>query len=551
MFQVSDRDYQPAVATGTAVRQEQPLVHSQQSMVGETLNHYHVLEKLGEGGMGHVYLAEDKRLNRRVALKVLPADMARESDQIERFEREARAVAALNHPNIVTIFSVEEAGGVRFLTMELVDGKSLDDLIPLGGLELDEFFELAVPLTSAAAAAHRKGIIHRDIKPPNVMVNSEGVVKLLDLGLARLRPIPDIDEPSVTEDQTLTRDGRILGTVPYMAPEQLSGKPIDHRVDIFSLGIVLYQMLTGVRPFQGDSQAEIISAILRDRPPPLLEVRPSLPAHLDRVLLKCLRKAPDDRFETAAQLRNELRALRRLHQRGELGVSLREDRDQARVRRRWTHVLLAAGLALSAAILAGTFFSFDPIEPRSASSARLVVAKTPRFASDPTTRPEPALVFPASPPVVEPRVPVREAPRQPGPVAPPPQAPAPIVIEQAPSEPIDRPLKLRLTSEISAGVISLYADDLRIYSRDFQFEERKHGFLGRVGMKRRVGGEITDDFTLPAGTDRLRVYVALAGEPARQFVFDPAAVSAGAEVAIGVSESAEIVAEIVAPPTRD
>ena len=210
-------------------------------MIGKTLSHYKVLEKLGSGGMGEVYVAEDTKLSRKVALKVLPPEMA-SGERRMRFEREAKAVAALNHPNIVTIHSVEESEGVHFITMELVKGKTVTELIPKKGLPLNKFFDIAIPLADAVSAAHEKGIIHRDLKPDNLMVSDEGRLKILDFGLAKLKQ--EFAEEGLSELPTRspTQEGRILGTVAYMSPEQAEGKQIDHRSDIFSVGVLLYEL---------------------------------------------------------------------------------------------------------------------------------------------------------------------------------------------------------------------------------------------------------------------------------------------------------------------
>ncbi len=279
-------------------------------MIGETLSHYRIQSKLGEGGMGAVYAAEDTTLGRKVALKVLPAEMADDPDRLRRFEREAKAVAALNHPNIVTIYSVEEADGAHFITMELVDGESLESKIPSVGLRLEEFFEIAIPLADALAAAHARGITHRDLKPANIMLTADGRVKVLDFGLAKLTS-PDDSGDAQTEIRTLslTQEGAVLGTVPYMSPEQVQGVGLDHRTDIFSVGIILYEMATGQRPFKGQTQADLISSILRDSPQSATEINVVLPNHLGRILKRCLEKDPDRRFQTALDLRIELESL--------------------------------------------------------------------------------------------------------------------------------------------------------------------------------------------------------------------------------------------------
>jgi len=275
-------------------------------MVGTTLAHYEILEKLGSGGMGDVYRARDTRLDRDVALKILPAEMASDPDRRMRFEREAKAVAALNHPNIVTIHSVEEVNGTHFLTMELVEGKTLSELIPKDGMSLERFFQTAVPLAEAVTAAHAKGITHRDLKPANVMVGKDGQLKVLDFGLAKLLEAPDPGTAQTVAAGSATQEGKILGTVAYMAPEQAEGKPVDPRSDVFSLGVLLYEMATGERPFKGDTNMSTITSILRDDPPSVTELKRTLPRHLSRIVKRCLAKDPDRRYQTAHDLRNDL-----------------------------------------------------------------------------------------------------------------------------------------------------------------------------------------------------------------------------------------------------
>jgi len=218
---------------------------------GTRLGTYEVVSPIGAGGMGEVYRARDTRLGREVAIKVLPQAVASSADRLARFEREARTVAGLNHPNIVTLFSVEDEDGVRFLTMELVEGESLDRLIAPGGFPLPRVLELGIPLANALSAAHDRGVIHRDLKPSNVMVARDGWVKVLDFGLAK---ITAGDEPEIAATLGATADpisgiGQVLGTVPYMSPEQVRGETIDARSDLFSLGIILYELATGRRPF--------------------------------------------------------------------------------------------------------------------------------------------------------------------------------------------------------------------------------------------------------------------------------------------------------------
>jgi TolB-like protein len=260
--------------------------------------------------MGEVYRATDMKLGREIALKVLPSDMASDPDRLARFQREARAVAALNHPNVVTLYSVEESDGVHFLTMELIEGQALDRLIPANGLPVERISEIAGALAEALTAAHEKGILHRDLKPANVMVTNEGRVKVLDFGLAK-----DVGAES-PGDATLTSAGRtqagmVMGTPAYMSPEQVSGRALDHRTDIFSLGVMLHEMATGQRPFEGGSSAELVSAILRDHPPSVTDLRPELPSDLARVIRRCLEKDQRYRMQTARDVSNEFRDMAR------------------------------------------------------------------------------------------------------------------------------------------------------------------------------------------------------------------------------------------------
>jgi serine/threonine protein kinase/Flp pilus assembly protein TadD len=279
---------------------------------GSRLGVYEILTPLGAGGMGEVYRARDTRLGREVALKVLPAAFARDPERLARFEREARTVAGLNHPNIVVLYSVEEDQGVRFLTMELVEGRSLHQLVTPGGLPHARVLELGIALADALVAAHERGVVHRDLKPANVMVTREGRLKVLDFGLAKLESSdPGMDATQAeTVAAPLSAPGTAVGTVPYMAPEQLRGDPVDARADLFALGIMLYELAAGRRPFSGTTAADVSSSILRDTPVPLSNVRPELSADLDRIVGRCLEKEPRARFQTALDVGNELRRLK-------------------------------------------------------------------------------------------------------------------------------------------------------------------------------------------------------------------------------------------------
>ena len=277
---------------------------------GTKLGPYEMQSPLGAGGMGEVYRATDTKLGRDVALKVLPAEMAHDPERLARFRREAKALAQLDHPNIVTIYSVEESDGIHFLTMQLVEGQPLDRLICAGGLPLEQIVEIASALGDALAAAHEKGIVHRDLKPANVMVSNEGRVKVLDFGLAKDVRGSNLGDATMTS-ASRTEVGVVMGTPAYMSPEQTSGRPLDHRTDIFSLGILLHEMATGRRPFEGTSSAELVSAILRDTPPSVTDIRPDLPSDLARIVRRCLEKDPRHRVQTARDVSNEFRDLAR------------------------------------------------------------------------------------------------------------------------------------------------------------------------------------------------------------------------------------------------
>jgi TolB-like protein/Flp pilus assembly protein TadD/predicted Ser/Thr protein kinase len=292
-------------------------------MVGKSLAHYRIVEKLGEGGMGVVYRAEDTKLGREIAIKVLQAELADDPARRRRFDDEARAVAALKHPNIVTLYSVEEADGIPFITMELVEGRPLSELIPDGGFGLPQFFELAIPVADALSSAHAKGITHRDLKPANLMLQDDGLVKVLDFGLAKLL-LPEPGGETATQvlvSATRTGEGTVVGTAAYMSPEQAEGKQVDARSDIFALGVVMYELLTGSRPFQGATAISVVSSILKDAPPRVSEVKPNLPRHLGRIIARCLEKNPDKRFQTARDVFNELKGLRGEIESGELEAS--------------------------------------------------------------------------------------------------------------------------------------------------------------------------------------------------------------------------------------
>jgi serine/threonine protein kinase len=287
---------------------------------GARLGSYDVVSLLGAGGMGEVYRVRDPRLHREVALKLLPDVAASDTDRRERFTREALAVAALNHPHIVTIHSVEDVGGSLFLTMELVEGRSLADAMPRAGLPLERVLTIAIAVADAISAAHQKGITHRDLKPGNIMLGEgeqAGRIKVLDFGLAKVVDA-QFGAPGASMLATaapahtapITAEGRILGTVAYMSPEQAEGRAIDGRSDLFSLGVVLYEMATGQRPFAGDTNLSTLSSILKDIPKSVTDINPALPSELGRIIRRALAKDPERRYQTAKDLRNDLEDLK-------------------------------------------------------------------------------------------------------------------------------------------------------------------------------------------------------------------------------------------------
>ena len=282
--------------------------------VTDTVSHYRIISKLGEGGMGEVYLAEDTRLGRRIALKVLPESVAGDPTRLSRFQREAQAASALNHPNIVTVHEFGEEEGVHFLASEFVQGRTLRELIDEGKTPTPDAIDLTIQISSALQAAHAAGIFHRDIKPENVMVREDGYVKVLDFGLAKIceraKTTSSTSDPEgVTQLQT--RDGIVLGTAPYMSPEQILGKAVDSRTDIFSVGILLYELLTRRRPFTGATINHTIVAILDEAPQRISAMGIPIPAELERITFRALAKKAEDRYQTAAELIDDLKKLRK------------------------------------------------------------------------------------------------------------------------------------------------------------------------------------------------------------------------------------------------
>ena len=317
------------------------------ALVGKLIGHYRIESLIGVGGMGEVYLARDERLGRKAALKFLPDSLTTDETQLSRFKNEARSASALNHPNILTVYEIGAEGNVQFIATEFIEGVTLRAALASGRMSAHNAVEIAVQVASALAAAHDAGVVHRDIKPENIMLRPDGYVKVLDFGIAKLteQRLASDDHTVETTAALQTRPGLVLGTAHYMSPEQARGQKVDARSDIWSLGVVLYEMVAGSPPFRGETPSDCIAAILTAEPPPLSSILPDVPAKLESILQKALRKNSDERYQTIKEMLAELRILKaKLETEGSLSQTRsRGDSNVSEIKRPKRGVLVTLG----------------------------------------------------------------------------------------------------------------------------------------------------------------------------------------------------------------
>src|SRR5215471_2784916 len=342
-------------------------------MISEKISHYRIIKKLGAGGMGEVYLAEDARLRRKVALKILSTELTKNPDKLRRFEQEAIAASALSHPNILVIHEIGTEADHHFIATEFVEGETLRDRMSRKKMDFEDALDVAIQASSALAAAHKAGIVHRDIKPENIMLREDGYIKVLDFGLAKLieAQAPSADTEAQTVARIDTDPGTVMGTVNYMSPEQARGKTVDSRTDVFSLGVVVYEMVAGRPPFGGDSSTEVLAAILDREPPPLARFEPDAPPELQRIVSKALRKDREQRYQTIKDLLIDLRNLRE-----ELNFEAKLERSISPESAARSGIAITSGLAVATA--RESSIRSDPVTARTTSSAEYIISEIKR-----------------------------------------------------------------------------------------------------------------------------------------------------------------------------